>query len=146
MRPSRLIHTYHARSMPRHWSAPTMPFWKRLLKATAQHCRGAAWARHGMCELTSTVKRRPVCDLHRFGYFLLPRGVPRSLSSESETETQLASVHPSNVCRGRGEADYFSASTWVLGGNAVAQWLRCCATNRKVAGSIPVVSLEFSLT
>ena len=26
---------------------------------------------------------------------------------------------------------YFSACT------AVAQWLRCCATNRKVAGSIP---------
>ena len=25
----------------------------------------------------------------------------------------------------------------VLGGTAVAQWLRCCATNRKVAGSIP---------
>jgi len=24
-----------------------------------------------------------------------------------------------------------------LGGTAVAQWLRCCATNRKVAGSIP---------
>jgi len=23
------------------------------------------------------------------------------------------------------------------GGNAVAQWLRCCATNGKVAGSIP---------
>ena len=23
------------------------------------------------------------------------------------------------------------------GGQAVAQWLRCCATNRKVAGSIP---------
>jgi len=23
-------------------------------------------------------------------------------------------------------------------GTAVAQWLRCCATNRKVAGSIPV--------
>jgi len=22
-------------------------------------------------------------------------------------------------------------------GSAVAQWLRCCATNRKVAGSIP---------
>jgi hypothetical protein len=22
-------------------------------------------------------------------------------------------------------------------GNAVAQWLRCCATNQKVAGSIP---------
>ena len=24
-----------------------------------------------------------------------------------------------------------------LKGTAVAQWLRCCATNRKVAGSIP---------
>ena len=23
-------------------------------------------------------------------------------------------------------------------GTAVAQWLRCCATNRKIAGSIPV--------
>jgi len=23
------------------------------------------------------------------------------------------------------------------GGTALAQWLRCCATNRKVAGSIP---------
>ena len=28
--------------------------------------------------------------------------------------------------------DYFN--NW---GTAVAQWLRCCATNRKVAGSIP---------
>jgi len=26
---------------------------------------------------------------------------------------------------------------WGGGGHAVAQWLRCCATNRKVAGSIP---------
>jgi len=25
----------------------------------------------------------------------------------------------------------------------VAQWLKCCPTNRKVDGSIPVVSLEF---
>ena len=24
-----------------------------------------------------------------------------------------------------------------FGGTAVAQWLRCCATNRKVAGSMP---------
>jgi hypothetical protein len=33
------------------------------------------------------------------------------------------------------------------GGTAVAQWLRCCATNRKVAGSIPAgVSVDFSLT
>ena len=27
---------------------------------------------------------------------------------------------------------------WIItAGTAVAQWLRCCATNRKVAGSIP---------
>ena len=29
----------------------------------------------------------------------------------------------------------YSLSLW--GGTAVAQWLRCCATIRKVAGSIP---------
>ena len=29
------------------------------------------------------------------------------------------------------------------GGTAVAQWLRCCATNRKVAGSIPASAIGF---
>ena len=28
-------------------------------------------------------------------------------------------------------------------GTASAQWLSCCATNRKVAGSIQLVSLQF---
>jgi len=36
-----------------------------------------------------------------------------------------------------------SHSTWVGGGTAVAQWLRCCATNRKVAGSIPAGVIGF---
>jgi len=31
----------------------------------------------------------------------------------------------------------FTDTLHLLGGTAVAQWLRCCATNRKVAGSIP---------
>ena len=31
----------------------------------------------------------------------------------------------------------FNQSTCHLTGTAVAQWLRCCATNRKIAGSIP---------
>ena len=31
----------------------------------------------------------------------------------------------------------FSLSKYIETGTAVAQWLRCCATNRKVAGSIP---------
>ena len=30
-------------------------------------------------------------------------------------------------------------------GTAVAQWLRCCATNRKVAGSIPAGVIGFSI-
>ena len=35
-------------------------------------------------------------------------------------------------------SDYiFIGTTYHLMGTAVAQWLRCCATNRKVAGSIP---------
>ena len=31
---------------------------------------------------------------------------------------------------------------WQMG-TAVAQWLRCCATNRKVAGSIPDGVMKF---
>ena len=31
----------------------------------------------------------------------------------------------------------FTVSTYFYWGTAVAQWLRCCATTRKVAGSIP---------
>ena len=31
----------------------------------------------------------------------------------------------------------FRPATWKKWGTAVAQWLRCCSTNRKVAGSIP---------
>ena len=32
---------------------------------------------------------------------------------------------------------YVLASTCAIWGTAVAQWLRCCAKNRKVASSIP---------
>ena len=41
-----------------------------------------------------------------------------------------ASCHPSGTWN-------FEMATGFLGVTAVAQWLRCCATNRKVAGSIP---------
>jgi hypothetical protein len=42
----------------------------------------AAWVRHGhgMCELASAVQRQHVGDLPAFGFFRLPRGVPRRLS------------------------------------------------------------------
>jgi len=41
-----------------------------------------------------------------------------------------------NVPSGVGYA-YGNMKGTVYGGNAVAQWLRCCAKNRKVGGSIP---------
>ena len=93
-----------------------------VLKATSQghgtarqkRSIGTALARHGMCELTSAVERRPLGHLPPFGFFHLPRGVPRTLSSESQTEMQLSIVKPSNICHGRGEADYFGARTRVL--------------------------------
>ena len=38
-------------------------------------------------------------------------------------------------------------SVWTESGIAIAQWLSCCATNRKVAGSVPDgVIGNFSLT
>ena len=43
-------------------------------------------------------------------------------------------------CKGTAESGVTDSKTTALarqGGTAVAQWLRCCATNRKVAGSIP---------
>jgi hypothetical protein len=42
----------------------------------------AAWAWHGMCELASAVQRWHVGDLPAFGFFRLPRGVPRRLLPE----------------------------------------------------------------
>jgi len=33
--------------------------------------------------------------------------------------------------------------TFISLGTAIAQWLRCCATNRKVAGSIPAGVIGF---
>ena len=74
-----LILTCHSVPMPRPCRAPTMPLWKRLLKTTAQHGIGTAWARHGMCELTSAVSRRTLGNMPRFGFFRLPRGHSRRL-------------------------------------------------------------------
>jgi hypothetical protein len=63
--------------------ATKMPFWKRILKATAWSWQGGgmgtAWKRHGMCELASAVQRRHVGDLSTFGFFLLPHGVRERL-------------------------------------------------------------------
>jgi len=63
--------------------APTIPFFSR--------------PRH-----STSVERRPVGYLPAFGFFRLPRGVPRRLLPETyQSQTQVASVKPINVCHGR---------------------------------------------
>ena len=70
--------------------------------------------------------------------------------SFSELSIPVQETHPASysVCTGvllRGlrrsgrEFDY-APQSW---GTAVAQWLRCCVTNRKVAGSIPAGVIGF---
>ena len=55
--------------------------------------------------------------------------------------TTIRNIKSSAVC----PHGAFQSSIWLSGGTAVAQWLRCSATNRKVAGSIPVgVSESFT--
>jgi hypothetical protein len=49
----------------------------------------AAWEWHGICELASAVQRRHVGDLPAFGFFRLPRGVPRRLLSEAYESVKL---------------------------------------------------------
>jgi hypothetical protein len=54
-----LIHTCHAALMPRPCHATTMPFWKRLLKATAQRGMGMAWRVWNSLGRPETACRRP---------------------------------------------------------------------------------------
>jgi hypothetical protein len=52
----------------------------------------------------AVVEGRSVDDLSAIGFFRLPRGVPRKLLSEAyQSQMQVASVKPNNVCHGRGE-------------------------------------------
>jgi hypothetical protein len=75
----RLIHTCHAAPVPCHDHAVLKA--TSLGHGTARHGHGMAW--HGMCELASAVLKRHVGDLPAFGFFRLPRGVPRSFLSEA---------------------------------------------------------------
>jgi len=56
-----------------------------------------------------------------------------------DTTAVLSAKHGRNLSgRPIVTIDYWSCNICLLyKGTAVAQWLRCCATNRKVAGSIP---------
>jgi hypothetical protein len=88
---------FHSHMPCRVHAAPVPCHDHAVLKATSQGHgtarhgggMGAAWAWHGMCELASTVQRRHVGDLPAFGFFRLPRGVPRSLLSEAYQSVKL---------------------------------------------------------
>ena len=72
-------------AVPRPCPAPTMPFFSRPRHRTA-------------------VERWPVGDRPAFGFFQLPRGVPQRLLSEAyQSQMQVASVKPNNVCHGQGK-------------------------------------------
>jgi len=46
--------------------------------------------------------------------------------------------HVRIICPEDADTKYFNCKSYYsILGTAVAQWLRCCATNQKVAGSIP---------
>ena len=52
---------------------------------------------------------------------------------------QLCISTPTHIfcCFVLGHRNTFHILIWEVRGTAVAQWVGCCATNRKVAGSIP---------
>jgi hypothetical protein len=71
---------YRARAMPR-------PCRSESVFSRPRH--SAAWAWHGMCELTSAVQRRHLGDLPSSGFFQVPRGIPRRLLSEEYQSVKL---------------------------------------------------------
>jgi hypothetical protein len=75
-----LTHTCHAMPMPHPCHALNMPFFSRPRHSTA-------------------VERRPVGYLPAFGFFRLPRGVPRRLLSEAYQSSSPRSI-PTTVKSG----------------------------------------------
>jgi hypothetical protein len=78
-----------------------------------------------ICKLNQIFKTVPRRYLFSFFYTLHQISSLNHLKTVRRVCTKLVDVRPDHV------------------GHAVAQWLRHYATNRKVAGSIPMVSLEF---
>jgi hypothetical protein len=102
-------------AMPYPCRAPTMAYWKQLLKAMVQLCRGTAWARHGMCWIN--IDRRETASGRSAGVWVLPD------TTRSSTNVFIRSIPFSNaggkcetkqLWHGREKAYYFGARTWVL--------------------------------
>ena len=79
-------------------------------------------------------------DTKRF-LMLTPHSVPRLSkfrTCSASFKDQLNALHPLAFYIALGVTPFkFCFALRVYSGTAVAQWLRCCATNRKFAGSIP---------
>jgi hypothetical protein len=71
------------------WFARAMPRPCRSESDFSRSWHSAAWAWRGMCALASAIQRRQVGDLLTFGFFRLPRGVPRRLLSEAYQSVKL---------------------------------------------------------
>ena len=63
--------------------------------------------------------------------------------SETLTDTSETECHKTVIITGLPNSGWILYSPALFSGALVAQWLRCCATNRKVAGSIPAVVIGF---
>ena len=89
----------------------------------------------------------PFYDTNKIGNIHITRIVARSRNHCCSGKVKVLSLSPALLFNGRRfqrtkifelNKRVFILSTLFLKGTAVAQWLKCCATNRKVAGSIPV--------
>ena len=61
----------------------------------------------------------------------------QSSNSQGAGENLFTRMSHSGISRKSALFDSFFVKNSYTEGTAVSQWLRCCATNRKVAGSIP---------
>jgi hypothetical protein len=82
---SHMPHGAHAAPMPR----SSMPRTCRSESDFSRPLHSPAWVWYVMCELASAAQRRHVGDLPAFGFFRLPRGVPRRLLSEAYQSVKL---------------------------------------------------------
>ena len=75
-----------------------------------------------------------VAEVYRDSTILMPPAISGSVIRNVGIVPENNNSH----ANGRQNFKYpFYSRATVCAGTAVAQWLRCCATNRKVAGSIP---------
>jgi hypothetical protein len=95
--------------MPRSCRPHAMPRPYRSGSDLSRPRHSAAWERHGVYKLASDVQRQHVGDLSAFGFFRLPRGVPRSIPiSEAvrifPSTTRIFTKYTSLSGNGRGTA------------------------------------------